>query len=187
MADWVSVTNTYLTLEQMQVNAGIINEYFTGLGWTTEAVAGMLGNMQSESTINPDIWQGRSTPDDIYTSGKGYGLTQWTPGSKMITWADESGLDYKLGDTQVARISYEVDNNLQWSTNNFLHYTWQDYIHSTRSPADLARVFVWGYERPADPNVALRQDQAEYWYSYLQGRRYPRKKMPVWMMLRKWR
>lgn len=185
MPEWIATPNTHLTLEEMQNNALIMREYFLGLGWTLNAIAGMLGNMQSESTFNPDRWQGDETPDDIYTSGQGYGLTQWTPGSKMITWADENGLDYQLGDTQMARIRYESENNLQWSTNNWLHMTWDDFIHSDRSPADLARVFVWAYEVPLSPNVPLRQQQAEYWYTYLAGASYPRKGMPVWMMLRK--
>lgn len=42
-----------LTTEQMKVNAQYIWNYLKNFGWTKNAVAGMLGNMQSESTINP--------------------------------------------------------------------------------------------------------------------------------------
>ena len=50
--------NTYnssntLTLEQEQINATYIWNALGSQGWTLNAVAGMLGNMQSESTINP--------------------------------------------------------------------------------------------------------------------------------------
>ena len=50
--------NTYnssntLTMEQMKVNATYIWNYLREQGWTLNAVAGMLGNMQSESSINP--------------------------------------------------------------------------------------------------------------------------------------
>lgn len=50
--------NTYdssqaLTLEQEQVNARYIWAYLQAKGWTLNAVAGVLGNMQSESSINP--------------------------------------------------------------------------------------------------------------------------------------
>ena len=50
--------NTYnssntLTMEQMKVNAIYIWNYLREQGWTLNAVAGMLGNMQSESAINP--------------------------------------------------------------------------------------------------------------------------------------
>jgi hypothetical protein len=50
--------NTYdssnsLTMEQMKVNALYIWSALSNAGWTLNAVAGILGNMQSESAINP--------------------------------------------------------------------------------------------------------------------------------------
>ena len=50
--------NTYnssqsLTLEQEKINATYIWNYLREQGWTLNAVAVMLGNMQSESAINP--------------------------------------------------------------------------------------------------------------------------------------
>lgn len=46
-----------LTLEQMQLNATYIYNALINDGWTLNAIAGMLGNMQSESAINPGRWQ----------------------------------------------------------------------------------------------------------------------------------
>ena len=50
--------NTYnssqsLTLEQEKINAEYIWRALSSKGWTLNAVAGVLGNMQSESSINP--------------------------------------------------------------------------------------------------------------------------------------
>ena len=42
-----------LTLTQMQINAEYIYRALTAQGWTLNAIAGILGNMQSESSINP--------------------------------------------------------------------------------------------------------------------------------------
>lgn len=42
-----------LTLRQMQINAEYIYRALTDKGWTLNAIAGILGNMQSESSINP--------------------------------------------------------------------------------------------------------------------------------------
>lgn len=42
-----------LNLEQMKINATYIWNYLSSFGWTKNAVAGILGNMQSESSINP--------------------------------------------------------------------------------------------------------------------------------------
>ena len=55
----------------MQNNAVLLWSYFKAQGWTLNAVAAMLGNMQSESTINPGIWEGL----DPFVGG--YGLVQW--------------------------------------------------------------------------------------------------------------
>lgn len=50
--------NTYdssnpLNMEQMKLNATYIANALRQRGWTLNAICGMLGNMQSESTINP--------------------------------------------------------------------------------------------------------------------------------------
>ena len=44
---WIS-TDTYLTQQHRDENAKLIWDYLTGLGWTNEAVAGILGNMDVE-------------------------------------------------------------------------------------------------------------------------------------------
>lgn len=154
----------YLDSNEQLNNARIIARYFTQQGWTRNAIAGMLGNMQTESTFNPAIWQGRTIPSDPFTTEKGYGLTQWTPARKYINWAISQGLEYESGYSQMARIVYEQQNDLQWSLDNFLHMTWAEFIVSEESPEDLARVFLWAYEIPADPDVEQRQEQARYWY-----------------------
>lgn len=42
-----------LSLIQMQINAQYIYRALTDKGWTLNAIAGVLGNMQTESSINP--------------------------------------------------------------------------------------------------------------------------------------
>ena len=42
-----------LNMSQMEINAIYIWRALSSKGWTLNAVAGMLGNMQSESAINP--------------------------------------------------------------------------------------------------------------------------------------
>lgn len=177
MNDWIYKETAYLNSTEQKHNAKFIQKFFTEQGWTREAIAGMLGNMQVESTINPGLWQGREIPADIYTTEKGYGLTQWTPANKYITWADANMLDYKNGDNQMTRIQYERENNLQWSTDNILNYTWDDYVNSHESPEILARVFVWAYERPDDPDIPLRQQCARYWYNFF-------KHPPIWLLFK---
>lgn len=51
----VTSGNFYLNMPQMTENAKHIMSYLLDKGWTKNAICGMLGNMQTESTINPGI------------------------------------------------------------------------------------------------------------------------------------
>lgn len=53
---WSTILSTPSSAEQ-QTNANIIRSFFLNEGWTINAIAGLIGNMQAESTINPAIIQ----------------------------------------------------------------------------------------------------------------------------------
>ena len=164
--------NRFLTLEEMTENAEYIMGYLLGKNWTKESVSGLLGNLQTESTINPGIWQGlnsyESTPY-ITVAGAGYGLVQWTPFNKYTVWARDNGMDYKAMDSQLARIEFEVANNLQWFGGYSGEMTFHEFTQSTETPEFLAEVFIKTYEHPADPDQPARGTQARYWYENLTG------------------
>jgi hypothetical protein len=155
-------SNTSLTLEEMTVNAQYILNYLLGEGWSKNAVCGMLGNMQTESWINPGVWQSFQSGN---MSG-GYGLVQWTPASKYVDWANSNGLNHAEMDSQLKRIIYEVENNIQWIDSNM---TFQQFSVSTDTSYNLGMKFIEAYERPSDPNQPLRGEQAEYWFTNLSG------------------
>jgi hypothetical protein len=157
--------NRFLTTSEMQVNAQYILNYLTSKGWTKEAVCGMLGNMQSESTINPDIWQGLDSGN--YSGG--FGIVQWTPATKYIDWAKARGYDYKTMDSNLKRILYEVDHNIQWFDDTGTGWTFQQFTQSTLTARELGMKFINAYENPADPNQPIRGDQADYWFNTLDG------------------
>ena len=101
-------SSTSLKQSQMEVNAKYIYSYLSSEGWTLNAIAGILGNMQSESSINPGRWESDrvgGNPDS-----HGYGLVQWTPYTKYTNWV--SG-DPSTMDNNISRILYEVDNNIE--------------------------------------------------------------------------
>lgn len=160
---WIS-GNMYLSIEQMTVNAQEIMNQLTSRGWTKNAVAGMLGNMQTESTINPGVWESLSP-----NVNNGYGLVQWTPATKLISWAESEDLDYTSGDAQLQRIDWEVANNQQWIATSQYPMSFQEFKVSTLTPEYLAQVFIRNYERPRYPNQPIRSTQARYWYDNLEG------------------
>lgn len=99
--DDVITCNRALSRDEMEINARYIWQYLGSRGWTLNAVAGMLGNIESESTMSPtrcEVGDGvdgtpmNPTTDDIenyayrYYAARsegnkrfpGYGLVQWT-------------------------------------------------------------------------------------------------------------
>jgi murein DD-endopeptidase MepM/ murein hydrolase activator NlpD len=157
--------NGFLSIDEMVINAEYIMGFLLGKGWTKNAVAGMLGNMQTESTINPGIWQNL----DSGNMSMGYGLVQWTPATKYIDWANSRGLDYPAMDSQILRIEYEVENNIQWFGGYSSQMSFKEFTQSNETPEYLAEVFIKTYEHPADPNQPIRGTQARYWFDNLSG------------------
>jgi hypothetical protein len=139
-----------------------IYKFFKGKGWSKNAICGLLGNIEVETayTFNPDI--------HAYNGDGGYGLLQWTPGSKLRDWAQNHGLNFKTINTQCRRIQYEYENGIQYYTSNYCSLTFRQYIKSNNSPASLAECFMHNYERPNlnYANIPTRRQKATDWCNY---------------------
>lgn len=172
--EWV-ITNSSLTEpsrpltdEEMKNNAkcfyGTMNILY---GWTLNACCGVLGNMQSESTISPCRWQ-NDTPYGTPTERQGYGLVQWTPYTKVLDWLAQNGFTIdNFGYGECARMNYEVATNTQWIATSAYPESFKEFTQSKGNPYNLAIEFLANYERPADPNQPIRGTQAKQWYQYL--------------------
>lgn len=164
-----------LSQSQMEVNATYIYSYLLDKGWTVNAIAGLLGNMQHESALNPGRWEGNDVG-----SGPGYGLVQWTPFSKYTNWCSEQGYsDPSEMDNNLARIIWEIENHVQYYATDDYPESFLQFTLSEQTPYYLACAFAFNYERswvalygtPAEKE-ALRQKRggsANDWYEYLTG------------------
>lgn len=176
--------NRFLSQAEMENNARYIWNYLGSRGWSINAVAGMLGNMQTESTINPGIWQSL----DSGNTSMGFGLVQWTPATKLINWASGRDLDYTAMDTQLERIEYELANGIQYYPTSSYPETFAQFKVSTKDPYYLGMAFLANYERPAVSNQPKRGQQAQAWYEFLcalpaPGQTKPKKKgLPLLLM-----
>lgn len=206
--EWIiGDTDEYFEMTTMQNNAMCVYNYFIAKGWTVNAIAGLCGNIQRESTFNPALLeQGYDYPVD----GLGTGLVQWTPVEPRETNPNPLRLvfnalgydyaDYADGNKQCDAIyaeyqqyCHEVDRGIepQWYTTPDYPIPWQAWATSTAEPEELASVFLWNYERP---NVLYafeeeRRRNARNWYTFFQTIKpseKKKKKMPVWMMCRRW-
>ena len=117
--------------------------------------------MQWESKgIQPDI-------DDILGEG-GYGLVQWTPGTILLDWAEERGLDFCDIRTQCERIQWELENNVRYIKSKCSYTNFSEFSKSEDSPEELAYCFMTEYQRPneSDSHLYDRQQYAKYWNYY---------------------
>ena len=141
---WISEYQRWLSESESLQNAQLVANHLIKQGWTKESISALCGNMRHESSINPDMYEyGYNWSED-----RGYGLVQWTPRSKYWNWAESKGLNPRDGDSQLDRIDYEVEQNIQWiSTPNYPE-TYAQFRASTKSMDYLVPAFTWNYERP---------------------------------------
>lgn len=175
MSNWVTNERGAIGQAEMENNATIIDTFFTQCGWSKEAIAAILGNMQPESGINPARWEN----DDVGNLTGGFGLVQWTPATKFILWCTEQfnmGLlpdsNYMSGDNQLFRILYEIENGLQYSPTPAFKESFYEWSVSDKNPGYLAAAFMMNYERPLKQGYAVqiqRAKNARRWYMFLTG------------------
>ena len=173
----------YLTDEQIKNNGLRLAKRLYRFGWTKEAIAGLLGNVEVESGMNPGCCENDayfSRPfnelldntdmlryEDIY--GGGIGFTQWTPGIRKYIDGFCETFDPPLlwydGDSQAQRLKYEAETNVQMPNMD-------RYITYHMDPAAMAEWFLYAYEKPADPeaSVAERRRLGTKWYNYIRFR-----------------
>lgn len=171
-------------------NATQVQGYFTGQGWTLNAICGMLGNMMYESCLDPACVYPKSRfphggatladLDNTYAiniTGSAYGLVQWRgttstapAGNQLVSYAIRHGYQWYSGNIQLARLQWE------WSTNNKFHpqtidgtyWTFQVYAQSTQTPEYLANIFMRCYEGTSSV-ISTRKANARTWYDYFGG------------------
>lgn len=180
--DWYMSTDTLMgstdtsnITSAMIHNAGKIRSAFRSHGWSESAIAGMLGNMQLESTINPAMIQAThrnvlpnsgadlsDVPNNVminfygaywgYTSGFGVGMVQWdgytsTPpaGQKLVSFAERYNLNWYDGDTQVFRIKQEQATNIQWQAQTLYGVNWTWSNYVTNTETPERSAEIWMY------------------------------------------
>lgn len=147
----------------MQNNASIVYNTLKGRGWSTNAIAAILGNMESESTINPGIWQNL---DSSNTSG-GFGLVQWTPSTNYTTWANSKGYEITNGAGQLEWIDEQTIPAGQWILTEAYPLSFSEFKTSSETPEYLASAFLKNFERAGVEVEPERRSQARSWYNYI--------------------
>lgn len=178
---WISKTGL-LTSSEMENNAKLFWNVFSGLGYHINTIAALAGNAQAESTINPGLNE---------VGGGGYGLFQWTPKTDLIEACSQLGIrPYTDGHIQCHCLDGElfILRNQWYTSSDFIRPYYRsgatsDMIGITPeqfksnsmswSPDKLAILFMAAYERPSyDPGINhadKRKANANYWFGYYTG------------------
>ena len=184
-AQWSDVGPSYGSFsEEQKHNVDKIYAIFHALGWTDNAIAGMVGNMQVESGIDPacsypkigntladiDNTHAQNYPDNAY------GLVQWKgrgtvdpANNQLVGYAIRYGYEWYDGDIQMNRLTWEYQEPAKFHpmTVDGVYYTFASYASSTSSPSVLAKAWMRCYEGTYSV-LSNRQSNAEYWYTYFQ-------------------
>jgi hypothetical protein len=147
----------------MKVNAQYIATFFIRKGWTPNSISALLGNAQTESSINFGIYESLNSS----SSTNGFGLVQWTPNSKYFNWANANGYANDHINGELNRILWEVANNQQWISTRSFPMSFKEFTQSIDSPYNLAMAFLNDYERPQNTAQFNRGTQAQTWFNTL--------------------
>lgn len=158
-----TISNNYLTESQMQGNALEVYNFFSAREWTLNAIAGMLGNMERESNINPGLWQSL----DYGNYSGGYGLVQWTPATNYTDWASANGYSITDPQGQMIWIDTMTVSSGQWIATSEYNLSFNSFKTSTQSPEWLASAFLKNFERAGVEAEDERRSDARKWYDYL--------------------
>ncbi len=164
-----------LTTEK-EKNAWAVWQFLKSKGYSEQATAGILGNMDQESGIMPDIDEGGGGP--------GYGLVQWTSPiagesgrayvQRLLGQAGISG-DYRNITTQLKLLDWHMHNGQYIPSAAYPYSVAEFKVLTDIGTATMA--FEANFERPAVTHPE-RIPMAQYWYNLLKDLK-PSK--PTWM------
>ena len=179
-SDGTSVSNDSIQSANLtgSSNAQKIWNYLKEQGLTNEGAAGLMGNMQQESGLNPMNLQNSyekklGYTDQSYTTAvdngsynnfvndsAGYGLVQWTYHSlkqELLNYKKQTGKS--IGDLgmQLGFLAHQLQSSYPgvWST-----------LKSTNSITDATNKVMLEFERPGDQSQAARKKRAGFSKSF---------------------
>ncbi len=124
-------------------------------GLTPTQAAGVLGNMQQESSMECNVNQGgsRGDPNSDCSGGAGYGLAQWDGSRKQdeIDYANAHHLDPGSLQANIGFMNQELDGPYSETIRD---------IKQTSTADQAARVWEQDYEQAGIPNMENRDRYA---------------------------
>ena len=148
-------------------------KFFTGKGYTPEATAGIMGNFQQESTINPTLIQGNGR-------GPAAGIAQWENyNSKSARWkqmsdyAKSKGKEWTDLQSQLEFVDMELSGNgpVDKYTSQLLSkkYGGYDALKTTKDIGKATESFEGSFERAGIKVMSKRKKYAQDIFNQMSG------------------
>ena len=138
--------------------------FFTGKGYSSQATAGIMGNLKQESTLDPNRKQSNG--------GSGRGIAQWTNGSDRFkgleAHAKSKGKDWTDLQSQLEWLDMEL-NGKDATTKSILNKNYGG-IEGFKKATDVkwaVEAFEKSFERASKPMYENRYKYANEYYSSL--------------------
>lgn len=143
--------------QSMYSNAIKVYNFLIRKSWTITSISVVLAHMQAESGINPYL----ETP----TENGGYGLLQWTPKNKVLSWSNFSSLDPFTSQCEYLNNgnNYILTDNYKVTFNEFKNYT-----NNTNEIEYLTKLFYSNYQHHTGTMNPIRTELAKDWMKKLE-------------------
>lgn len=127
-------------------NAQYALNFFKSKGWTESQAAGIVGNLQAESTIDLNYRA---------VNGNAYGIAQWLYPPRKAAFQAKYGIPIEQStfDQQLDFVNYELTQGTERGAGSKLK--------ATNTAAGAAEVIFTDYERPADNSLQKRIQYAQ--------------------------
>ncbi len=118
---------------------GIAFNFFKSKGLTEEQAAGIVGNMDHESYMNPEQHQ--------LGGGKGRGIGQWSKGERWDTTPGDNVVDFAKKEGK-SPTSLEAQLDFTWYELNHFNYLGLHELRQSKSLTGATTTFQDKFERP---------------------------------------
>ena len=166
------------TNEHLEENQKTIWNYFRANGFSEQATAGIMGNIQQECGYDNTRVQGNKPFGPEFANGhwRGIGIAQWTNGRQLnlIKLADQKGVQWMDLNTQLEFLLGEMSNSqknwIKWATiPKEKRFSSLDEYKECKDIERTAYVFYKGFERAGDTDFQKRLNYANQSYSKFTG------------------
>lgn len=135
-----------------RANEKTMFDFLVGKGLTKRQAAGVVGNLDVESGMDPTISQ--------IGGGPGRGIAQWSVGGRWDTYAGDNLVDF-ANQRDLGRWSMNAQKRFVWfELSNFSYYGLAD-LKNTTTIEGATRVFMNKYEGCGDCHVDRRVQYAK--------------------------